>query len=139
MKYYKQITVLIIYLLLTMVLIIPYHKTIGQSNPLATKDAGTEILQGITDVGEKSGLGGSNSDVRVTIGYIINALLGSLGIIFTVLIIYGGFTWMMAAGNEEKVAKAKKILSNSTIGLLIIIIAYALSEFIFNIIMKGIY
>ena len=122
-----------------MVLIIPYHKTIGQSNPLATKDAGTEILQGITDVGEKSGLGGSNSDVRVTIGYIINALLGSLGIIFTVLIIYGGFTWMMAAGNEEKVAKAKKILSNSTIGLLIIIIAYALSEFIFNIIMKGIY
>jgi len=66
------------------------------------------------------------------VGGIINVVLGFLGIIFLILIIYAGFLWMTAAGNDDAVGRAKKILINSTIGLVIVIAAFAISSFIFN-------
>ena len=44
---------------------------------------------------------------------------------------------MTAAGNPEKVDKAKKILINATIGLIIILTSYAIASFIINIITGG--
>ena len=44
--------------------------------------------------------------------------------------LYSGFNWMTAAGDEEKITKAKSTIRASIIGLLIIISAYALSVFI---------
>lgn len=70
-------------------------------------------------------------------GLIIQYLLGLLGIIFVVLIIYGGFLWMTAGGNDEQINKARKIITNSTIGLLIVILSYAIALFIVNIIIRA--
>ncbi len=70
-------------------------------------------------------------------GEIIKYALGFVGTIFLVLIIYGGFLWMTAAGNDQQIDKAKKILTNSTVGLLIVVLAYALSLFIINVILKA--
>lgn len=64
------------------------------------------------------------------IGVIIGVILSFLGVIFLLLIIYGGFLWMTAAGNEEKVTKAKKIIQNSIVGLIIVIAAYAITVFV---------
>ena len=44
--------------------------------------------------------------------------------------IYGGFMWMQARGNEEYVRKAKEIIWSAVIGLVIIGAAYALTTFI---------
>ena len=77
-------------------------------------------------------------DLRESIALMINGLLGFLGILFTVLIIYAGWQWMTAGGNEEQVSKAKKTITNSTIGLLVVIVAYALSVWIFNVIEKSV-
>lgn len=85
-----------------------------------------------TGYGSLIGLG--TQDVRETIARIINVVLGILGIVVTLIIIAGGFRWMTAGGNEESVAQAKKIISAGVIGLLIIIIAYALSTWIFSVI-----
>ncbi|MFA6106082.1 MAG: hypothetical protein WC745_00170 [Patescibacteria group bacterium] len=63
------------------------------------------------------------------IGQIVQLMLYALGIIFLCLIIYGGFEWMQSMGNEERVKKAQSILRNATIGLLIVVAAYALSIF----------
>jgi len=71
------------------------------------------------------------------VGSIIRYTLGILGIIFVILIIYGGFLWMMAGGNEESVGKAKKFITNATIGLIIVILSYAISLFIINVILKA--
>ncbi len=57
----------------------------------------------------------------------IQAALSFLGVIFLILMIYGGFLWMIAKGNEEKVDEAKKILTEATIGLIIVVMAYAIS------------
>ncbi len=68
--------------------------------------------------------------VPVFIGKIINVILSFLGIIFLILIIYGGFLWMTAGGKEEKVSKAIQIFTNASIGLIVVISAYLITRFI---------
>jgi hypothetical protein len=66
------------------------------------------------------------------IGALIGTFLSLIGVIFLCLIIYGGFLWMTAAGNESKVLKAKKLLTESVIGLIIILASYAITRFVFD-------
>lgn len=80
------------------------------------------------DCGEYTGLG--KEDPRILAGRIINVALGLLGILATVLIIYAGFRWMIAGGNEDNVKKAQQILFASVAGLIIILGAYAISTFV---------
>ena len=74
--------------------------------------------------------GVSEESLAIAIGKIINDILGFLGIIFIVLIIYGGFMWMTAQGNEAQVEKAKKILIRSIVGVIIILISYIITWFV---------
>lgn len=64
------------------------------------------------------------------IGLFLNGFFSLLGIIVIGLILYSGFVWMTARGNEAKVTKAKENLIDAFIGLLIIIGSYALTAFI---------
>lgn len=66
------------------------------------------------------------------VGQIINVLLSVLGIIFFVLLVYGGFLWMTSGGNDDKVKKAKTLITDAVIGLIIILAAYAISAFVIN-------
>ncbi len=66
------------------------------------------------------------------IKYAITAFLGLLGVIFLVLIIYAGFNWMTAQGDENKVTMAKDTLVRAVIGLIIIIAAYSITYFVFS-------
>lgn len=78
--------------------------------------------------GEATGLG--KADVRTTVGSIINIALGLLGTIALVLVVYAGFLWMTAAGNDDQVGTAKKILGSSIIGLIVILSAYSITRFV---------
>ncbi|MCX6794992.1 MAG: hypothetical protein NTY31_03365 [Candidatus Falkowbacteria bacterium] len=62
------------------------------------------------------------------ISTIIRIALSVLGAIFLVLMFWTGNNWMQAAGNEEKVKKAKTAVRNLLIGVVLILIAYALSS-----------
>ncbi len=63
---------------------------------------------------------------------VVQWALGFLGLIAVVMIIYGGFTWMTAAGNEERLALAKKVIKYAIGGLLVILLAWALTTFVFG-------
>jgi len=63
-------------------------------------------------------------------GEVIGIVLSVLGVIAVILILYSGFIWMTAAGNTEKIEKAKKILGNAIIGLIIILMAYSITYFV---------
>src|SRR3989344_9681189 len=89
--------------------------------------AGATVNTGI-EYGTGIGLG--TQDIRTTIASIINVAMGLLGIVAVVIILLGGFKWMTAAGNEEKVDKAKKMIFAGIIGLAIILSAYAISRFV---------
>ncbi len=64
------------------------------------------------------------------IGVVIGVILSLLGVVFLILIIYGGILWMTAAGNEDQIAKSKKVIRNSIIGLIIVVGAYAVTVFL---------
>jgi len=64
------------------------------------------------------------------IATVINALLGLLGTIFTVLIILGGFKWMTSQGNREKVQEARDLIKNATIGLAVVLLSYVIARFV---------
>lgn len=74
----------------------------------------------------------ASGDPREIVGRIINVALSFLGVIAVVIILLGGFKWMTAAGNDEKVAEARKLLGAGVIGLVIVLAAWALSGFIIN-------
>jgi hypothetical protein len=56
-----------------------------------------------------------------------------LGVLFIVLIIYGGIIWLTAAGNEESVKKAVSTIKHAFIGLVIVLLAYIVSIFVIKI------
>jgi len=72
----------------------------------------------------------AESQLDTMVGTIIQVVLSLLGAIFLILIIYGGITWMTAGGNEDRVARARKILTTAVIGLIIVLAAYAISYFV---------
>ncbi|PIP34431.1 hypothetical protein COX21_02950 [Candidatus Falkowbacteria bacterium CG23_combo_of_CG06-09_8_20_14_all_41_10] len=67
----------------------------------------------------------------------ITALLSLLGVIFVALIVFSGFSWMIADGDEQKVTKAKGMIRESLIGLVIVLGAYAVSYFVIGFLMPG--
>ena len=68
--------------------------------------------------------------IPTLLGKIINSVLGIIGSLALVMFIYGGATWMLSGGNQEKVTKGKQILIWATLGLVIIFTAYALVKFV---------
>ncbi len=66
------------------------------------------------------------------IGIIIQAILAFLGVAFLILIIYGGYLWMLARGNEQQVEKAKNIIKNALIGLIVVLAAWAITFFLMS-------
>ena len=63
-------------------------------------------------------------------GRFIFLFLGSLSAIFLLLIIFAGISWMMAAGNEEKIKKARTTMVHATIGLIIVLAAFLITNFV---------
>ncbi len=64
------------------------------------------------------------------LGSIINVFLGFLGMVFLLLMLYAGFLWMMAQGDDKQVTKAKDMIKQAVIGLIVIVAAFAISNFI---------
>lgn len=76
---------------------------------------------------------GSGTDTLLgTIGNLIRVVLGFLGVICLLLVLWAGWLWMTAGGDDKKVGQAKTIMYNAVIGLVIILSAYAISSFIFE-------
>ncbi|PIY96861.1 MAG: hypothetical protein COY66_02370 [Candidatus Kerfeldbacteria bacterium CG_4_10_14_0_8_um_filter_42_10] len=76
-----------------------------------------------------STLGLGSSDLQTTVIAIIQWVLGLLGLVAVIMILLGGFKWMTAGGNEEKIESAKKLLTAAIIGLVIVLLAWAIVIF----------
>jgi heme/copper-type cytochrome/quinol oxidase subunit 2 len=77
---------------------------------------------------DETGLG--QQDLKAGLGELINVALGFLGIVAVIIILFGGFKWMTAGGNDEKVGEAKRLIIAGIIGLAIILSAYAITTFV---------
>jgi len=70
------------------------------------------------------------TDVSVIIARVINTILGIVGSIALLMFIIGGFIWLTAGGSADRINLAKNILAWSTIGLVVIFSAYAITRLI---------
>ena len=89
-------------------------------------------VSGLSATAGAAGIGATNTDLPTIIGRLIGAALVLLGVVFVILIIYAGFLWMTAQGNDEKVKQAKKVLSGAVIGLVLIFASYAITGFVID-------
>lgn len=63
-------------------------------------------------------------------GRLAGYLLSFVGVIFFALTMYGGILWMTARGNEEQVKKAQELIKSAIIGLAVVFISYAVTNFV---------
>ena len=110
--------------------------TLGVVLPMVTFAEGTNPFQRagelVGQTGSAAGIASGSSDLPTIIGNIINIVLGFLGIVLLVYLIWGGFLWMTSGGSEEGATKAKETIKNAIIGLIIIVASYALSTFVLS-------
>ncbi len=83
---------------------------------------------GTGNYGSTFGLG--TADLESTVVNIIQWVLGFLGLVAVIMILIGGFQWLTSGGNEEKVAQAKKVISAAVIGLIVVLLAWAIVIFV---------
>jgi hypothetical protein len=111
-------------------MVAPYV-ALAQSNPSPFQTASNYAA----NVGNAAGVKGS-TDLPTIIGNIINILLGFLGILFLVLLLWAGFEWMTAGGDDKKVQDATKRIRNAVIGLVVIVAGFAISNFVLTSLIK---
>ncbi len=87
-------------------------------------DLGMDIVGSNIDLGEQ--------DPRQTVALLINAAMLFLGVIAVGIVLLGGFKWMTAGGNEDKVGEAKKLMGAGVVGLVIVLSAWGIATFILN-------
>ncbi|MFH0951523.1 MAG: hypothetical protein V1765_03570 [bacterium] len=85
----------------------------------------------LSTVGDNAGYDINQRTIDPIIANIISVVLSFLGVIFLILMIYGGYTWMTATGNEQQITKARTIIVAALIGVLITVAAYAITYFVF--------
>jgi Mg/Co/Ni transporter MgtE len=120
--FYKKIVALAMALfIITPALAIMPTSDTSQALALNNEDVGM-------DYADDTGLG--DRDPREIAASIINIALGFLGILAVIIILIGGFQWMTAAGNEDKVSQAQKIIVAGVIGLVIILASWGIASFV---------
>lgn len=111
------------------------HTSIDRALEIGDK-AITEAFGGGTPIDTTGG--GTGDPFVYGLFQIINSLLTFVGVIFFLILIYGGYLWMFARGNEDQVLRAKKITKEVIIGIIIIVLARVFVEFILSQIGKSV-
>lgn len=115
--------------------------TLVPSLALAQGEATTpsETRYGLNTVGENlngqlpySGDVEAGNKLPVIVGNIIRIILGLLGLIFLILVIYGGLRWMTAQGDSGAIEDARDTIVHAVIGLVIVLSAYTITAFVFD-------
>lgn len=95
---------------------------------LSLKDSGKQLGTSGLKAGYETS--GDSSNIEYIIAQTIKVILSFLGVIFLSLTIYGGFLWMTAHGNEDQVVKARKLITEASIGLVVILAAYIITYYV---------
>jgi len=90
------------------------------------------ILDRLRRTGGAAGYSADTSETTLAtiIGRIISSASALLGVIFVAQMVYAGYLWMTARGEEEQLENAKHIIRRSIVGLAIVLGAWAVTRFV---------
>src|SRR3989344_9111862 len=95
------------------------------STPPATKSGGS-CPTGYTCL--TNPLSGNPTEVPQVLGKIIQAALGIIGSLALLMFVYGGFQWLISAGNAEKVKSGTQTMLWAAIGVILVFSSYLLLD-----------
>lgn len=100
--------------------------------PHVTLTAGLGLGSAVGNLENAGASAGVESDTELSsiIGIGIQTALAFVGLIFMVLMIYAGYLWMTARGEEEPIKKAQKIITACVIGLVLVVSAFAITRLV---------
>lgn len=93
----------------------------------------TVLAKGVEVIKLQNPLNINPNDPSAIIGIVIQAVLGIIGGVALVMMVYGGFQWLTAAGNEEKIKNGTQTMVWSIIGLVLVFTSYLLVSTIFDV------
>ena len=104
----------------------------GGTGTTSVPTTAVDPLQGldVTATQAKIKKDGAPQDLQSYLGRVLGAVMALLGILFFALMIYGGINWMLARGNSGAVEEARSTITNAIIGLIVVVIAYAITQFV---------
>lgn len=76
--------------------------------------------------------------LQEVIGRLLGVVLGYTGILTLVVFIWSGFSWMIAAGNADKIKLAKRNMIYAVSGMVVCFGSYAILRFVFNVVVAGV-
>ncbi len=76
----------------------------------------------------------SSGSLKELIFYAINLMLMFAAAIAVVFVIIGGYYYITSGGNEEQSEKGKKTLINAVIGIIVIVLSYAIINVIVSLV-----
>ena len=93
--------------------------------PLAAS-AETEATKGAKDAMPE----GAPEDLSVQLTNVTNTLLLAIGFVSVVMLIIGGFRYVLSNGNEKSVTGAKDTILYAIVGLVVALLAFAIVNFV---------
>ncbi|MFA6161135.1 MAG: hypothetical protein WC766_03055 [Patescibacteria group bacterium] len=98
-----------------------------------------DVMTGLKSAAGAAGLPGKpTGGFEAAIGGVIGSVMGLVGTILFVYMLYGGFKWMTAGGDNKAITDAQSIIKNAIIGIAIIIFAYTLTSYVINTLSTGV-
>jgi len=118
-------------------------KTLAKSAVAAFSGLGTYFLAmraALADTTNYQGwlsmidLGPQGEDLPGFIAYILNFVIGAVALVAVVMLIWNGVQYITAGGDEGKVEKATKGITNAVIGLVICFVAELIVQFVISLV-----
>ncbi|OGH64313.1 MAG: hypothetical protein A2821_04085 [Candidatus Magasanikbacteria bacterium RIFCSPHIGHO2_01_FULL_41_23] len=107
---------LVTVLFLTLPIIVDAKKTLADAD------------SALVDVVGPSGI--DESDIGQAAGSVVQGVLGAVGLLFFCLMVYAGMVWMTAQGDDARVTKARDTIIAASIGMVIIVASYAITNLV---------
>lgn len=103
------------------------------------RDLLAQVASGLGQIGGGSGLGPFSAppdgttalqNILRIISVIIGVITTVAGIYFLIQFLIGGFEWLSASGDKNRLSKAQDRLTHSLIGLLVVVAAFGVASII---------
>lgn len=87
--------------------------------------------------GAFAGCSTTSSPLGCAVVNIVNIIMAVVFLIAVIMLIMGGFRYVISQGNEEAVEKAKGTITNAIIGIVIVVLAWVIMTAIRALLDKG--
>lgn len=114
-------------LLIIIILVASFHFAEAMAQGLSGGGTGLQIA-GTEDVVISGDI--DKRPLADVVKAMVNYFIGFLGFIAVITFVYAGVLWVVSGGNDEQITKAKKIMTYSALGLLVVILSFSIVTFI---------